>query len=209
MGHLACDEGERALSQTHQARIGMAMGIVNEVIQLHARIAGDVERTPIREANTKLAIWSGLNNIAAINQIAHLRLLGTIRQISRDEDRGGMLNPNRALYDERFTDRTGVKVRGRLWSTLAPGDARLKAHPKAEGEQQPKSARVQKSSTAKLEEPSSPMNSPIFNPYYRRNQSALTLFPEAVTDGYVNGDAAQFEGNYSGLESPTVLKAIK
>ena len=103
------------------------MGIINEVIQLHARIGGDAEGTAIREANAKLTIWSGLNNIAAINQITDLRLLGAIPgKIGRNEDRGGMLNPNRPRYDERFTDRTGVKVRGRLWSTLAPGGARLK-----------------------------------------------------------------------------------
>jgi hypothetical protein len=85
------------------------MGIINEVIQLHARIGGDAKRTAIGEANTKLTIRSGLNHIAAINQITHLRLLAAIRgQIGRDENRSGMLNPNRPLCGEHFTDRTVI-----------------------------------------------------------------------------------------------------
>src|SRR5215470_12289845 len=144
MRHLARDESKRALGQTHQARIGMATGIIDKVIQLHARIGGDAERTPIREANTKLTIWSGLNNIAAINQITQLGLLAIPGQISRNEDRSGMLNPNRPLYDEDLTDRIGVEVRRRLCGALAPSDGWLKGgQAEVKGGQQPNPMRAQ------------------------------------------------------------------
>ena len=43
MGHLAGDERERPLGQTHQALIGVTMRIVDELIDFHARIGGDAE----------------------------------------------------------------------------------------------------------------------------------------------------------------------
>jgi hypothetical protein len=73
----------------------MAMGIIDKVIQLHARIGGDAKRTAIRETNSKLTIRSGLNNIAALNEIAELGLTDICGQIGLNQDRGAVLDTDR------------------------------------------------------------------------------------------------------------------
>jgi len=78
MRYLACDKREGAFGQAHQARVGVAMGIINEVIHRHTRIGGDAERTAIGEANTKLTVWSGLNNVTSIDEIPNLGLRNVI-----------------------------------------------------------------------------------------------------------------------------------
>jgi len=43
MRHLASDKSERALGQTHQARIEMAMRIIHKFIDFHASVRGNAK----------------------------------------------------------------------------------------------------------------------------------------------------------------------
>ena len=106
MRHVARDERKRALGQTHQARIGMAMGIIDKVIQLHARIGGDAKRTAIREANAEVAVRAGLNDVASIDQIADLGLANaSCGQIGLNRNRSRMIDPDCPRGREYLTNR--------------------------------------------------------------------------------------------------------
>ena len=93
MGDVACDESERPLSQTKKGRIRIALRIIQKLVHFHSSIVGNAERRAISECNAERAIHSGLNHVAAIDQITDLRLTAAARrQISLNNDRNRMFD---------------------------------------------------------------------------------------------------------------------
>lgn len=76
----------------------MAFRVVDEFVDFHARVVGDVERGAVGKGDTDLPVGAGLNQVAAINQIAGLGLIATARgRFHLHDDACGVFDTRGAL----------------------------------------------------------------------------------------------------------------
>ena len=76
----------------------MAFRVVDEFVDFHARVVGDVERGAVGKGDTDLPVGAGLNQVATINQNAGLGLIATARgRFHLHDDACGVFDTRGAL----------------------------------------------------------------------------------------------------------------
>src|SRR5262249_61053389 len=72
----------------------MTMGVVHKFLDFHSCVRRNGERASVSESNTELPIWSCLDDIAVVNEIANLRLadIGGEICLKKNGGRGGAAN---------------------------------------------------------------------------------------------------------------------
>ncbi len=71
--YLTGDEADRALHQADQRGIAGSIGAVDEFVQHHARIAGEVERGAVGEHDAERGAGTGLHHVALLDYVAGIQ----------------------------------------------------------------------------------------------------------------------------------------
>jgi hypothetical protein len=93
----------------------MTMRVIHKLINCHSRVWRNGERTSVNESNTELAIWSCLDDVAEVNEIADLRLTDIGGQIGLNQDRSGVLDMLADRVDQVKLLLIGAKSRRSTW----------------------------------------------------------------------------------------------
>src|SRR5262245_47892682 len=104
--YLPGNEGERALGQTEQGRIGLAVRVIHELVQNHAGVARKIESGAVVEGNANLAVGPGLDHVALVDWVTDLGLAGATRggEIRLNDHGIRMLDCNRTRRLHHFSN---------------------------------------------------------------------------------------------------------